>query len=103
VGSSPDALGTRPAAPDRPSFDHPWQRRAFGMAVTLSEFGYYDWPAFQQQLIDAIGRWEQGSDQTSWEYYEHWLAALEAIMVRQGLVTSAELAALELEPPTSTA
>lgn len=47
---------TDQAAP--PSFDHDWQRRAFGLALALSEFGHYPWSEFQQSLIDTIGGWE---------------------------------------------
>ena len=31
-----------------PQFDHEWQRRAFGLALALSEFGHYDWSEFQE-------------------------------------------------------
>ena len=41
-----------------PSFDHDWQRRAFGLALALSEFGHYPWSEFQQSLIETIGAWE---------------------------------------------
>jgi nitrile hydratase accessory protein len=76
-----------------PTFDADWQRRAFGVAVALSEFGHYPWGAFQQQLITAIGGWESTpeSDRGSWQYYEHWLTALERVLVEQGLVEPDEL------------
>ncbi|MFF9803458.1 nitrile hydratase accessory protein, partial [Streptomyces rochei] len=59
-----------------PTFDADWQRRAFGVAVALSEFGHYPWDAFQQRLIEAIGTWEAASatEQGGWQYYEHWLS-----------------------------
>ena len=41
-----------------PQFEHEWQRRAFGLALALSEFGHYQWSDFQQSLIETIGRWE---------------------------------------------
>jgi nitrile hydratase accessory protein len=79
---------------DAPTFDAPWQRRAFGLAVALSEFDHYPWEAFQQELIGSIGSWEAGSDaeRSSWEYYTHWLAALEKVVVAHGIVDEAELA-----------
>ncbi|MEV7389191.1 nitrile hydratase accessory protein [Streptomyces sp. NPDC091215] len=79
-----------------PTFDADWQRRAFGVAVALSEFGHYPWDAFQKELIAAIGTWEAtpSDEQDSWQYYEHWRAALERVLVEHGLVTEDEMRAL---------
>lgn len=79
-----------------PTFGADWQRRAFGVAVALSEFGHYPWNAFQQQLITAIGFWEAipPPEQGSWEYYDHWLTALERVLVDNELVTEKELSYL---------
>jgi nitrile hydratase accessory protein len=76
----------------RPTFEEEWQRRAFGVAVALSEFGHYAWEDFQQRLITAIGDWERAAlvSADSWDYYEHWLAALERVVVDAGLVTEQE-------------
>ena len=73
-----------------PQFEHDWQRRAFGLALALSEFGHYDWSEFQQSLIDVIGRWENTpeSERGSWEYYDHWVAALEKVIDHHHLLTS---------------
>jgi nitrile hydratase accessory protein len=70
-----------------PQFDADWQRRAFGVAVALSEFGHYSWDAFQQNLITAIGQWEAAPEPGSWEYYDHWLTALERVVVEHGLLS----------------
>jgi nitrile hydratase accessory protein len=77
-----------------PQFEHDWQRRAFVLALALSEFGHYDWSEFQQSLIDTIGRWENTpeSDRGSWEYYDHWVAALEKVINHHHLLTSPALA-----------
>jgi nitrile hydratase accessory protein len=65
-----------------PQFDHEWQRRAFGLALALSEFGHYDWSDFQQSLITTIGDWENTppSERDQWEYYDHWVSALEKVV-----------------------
>jgi nitrile hydratase accessory protein len=65
-----------------PQFDHEWQRRAFGLALALSEFGHYQWSDFQQNLIKTIGDWENSapSERTEWEYYDHWVAALQKVV-----------------------
>ena len=72
-----------------PSFDHDWQRRAFGLALALSEFGHYPWSEFQQSLIDTIGAWETSTDpgRGEWEYYDHWVAALEHVVQQRELLT----------------
>lgn len=72
-----------------PSFDHEWQRRAFGLALALSEFGHYPWSDFQQSLIDTIGEWEASPDELrgEWQYYDHWVAALESVVEQRELLT----------------
>jgi nitrile hydratase accessory protein len=81
---------------DAPTFDADWQRRAFGVAVALSEFGHYPWDAFQKELIAAIAEWEAKpeDEQDDWKYYDHWLAALERVLVEHDLVAENELRAL---------
>lgn len=73
-----------------PSFDHEWQRRAFGLAVALSEFGHYEWSQFQQNLIDTIAEWEGQPEQarSSWQYYDHWVIALERVVEQRRLLTA---------------
>lgn len=56
-------------------FDAPWQSRAFGIAVSLSQAGFFTWDAFRGELARAIA--EQGQNGTD-EYYHRWLDALEA-------------------------
>ncbi|HTK62122.1 MAG TPA: nitrile hydratase accessory protein [Pseudonocardia sp.] len=73
---------------DRPRFDAEWQRRAFGLAVALSEFRHYDWQDFQRELITAIGSWQDAPDEERgrWQYYEHWFTALTNVVARHGLL-----------------
>ena len=77
-------------------FDQDWERQAFGVALALSRSGYFDWEDFRQQLIAAIGEWENTHDlsDNSWDYYERWLTALERVLVEKHLVKADELAAL---------
>jgi nitrile hydratase accessory protein len=76
------------ADPHQPRFDAEWQRRAFGLAVALSEFGHYAWEDFQRELIAAIGSWQDapGDARGRWEYYEHWVTALTTVVERYGLL-----------------
>jgi nitrile hydratase accessory protein len=73
-----------------PQFDHEWQRRAFGLAVALSEFGHYRWEDFQHSLIQNIAQWEDTSESArgDWQYYDHWVAALEKVIADHRLITN---------------
>jgi len=73
-----------------PQFEHDWQRRAFGLALALSEFGHYEWADFQQSLIDTIGRWENTpeTERGEWEYYDHWVTALAKVVDDHELLTN---------------
>ena len=55
-----------------------------------SEFGHYKWDDFQQSLIQTISRWENtpGSQRGDWQYYDHWVAALEKVIADQRLLTA---------------
>jgi nitrile hydratase accessory protein len=77
-----------------PQFEHEWQRRAFGLALALSEFGHYEWSDFQQSLIETIGRWENTpeSERGAWEYYDHWVAALAKVVDDHHLLTDPTIA-----------
>jgi nitrile hydratase accessory protein len=74
-------------------FAEPWEARAFGIALALSNDGHYDWESFRQSLIASIGHWEadHGADDPSWRYYDRWLEALEHMLLARGLVAADEL------------
>ena len=65
-------------------FAAPWEGRAFGLAVLLSEKGTYQWEDFRARLVEAIGA---GHD----DYYESWLDALEALLKARGVMTADEI------------
>jgi cobaltochelatase CobN len=84
---------TGPAAVPRKNgelvFAEPWQGRAFGMAVALSEQGAFDWEEFRQELIAQVAAAEGRGG--SFEYYEIWLATFERLLAVKGLVSGAEV------------
>ena len=84
-----------PAAPPRANgelqFTAPWESRAFGMAVTLYEAGAFAWSDFQAALIARIGAWEADPGDRPWNYYQHWLGALEDLLARDATVLSHEV------------
>jgi nitrile hydratase accessory protein len=73
------------------SFDHPWELRAFAMAVAAYHEGQYEWSEFQLSLIEAIKRWEADDGAEPWSYYEHWLTALETVLAGNGALSEADL------------
>ena len=84
---------TGPAAMPRRNgelvFAEPWQGRAFGMAVALSERGAFAWEEFRQELIAQVAAAERRGG--PFEYYEVWLATFERLLAAKGLVTGAEV------------
>ncbi len=81
------------AAPPRSNgelvFAEPWESRAFGVAVALSDRETFEWERFRQELISEIGGWRGGE----WSYYERWLAALEHLLLADGLLEETEIEA----------
>ncbi|WP_052668590.1 nitrile hydratase accessory protein [Nitriliruptor alkaliphilus] len=73
------------------SFDKPWELRAFALAVAAHDNGQYDWSEFQRSLISSIKAWEQGGSPVPWQYYDHWLQALENVLAETGALTADEL------------
>ena len=83
-----------PGDPGQAGFGHPWEIRAFALAVTAHQELRFDWSEFQAALISSIQRWESGQldpEDATWSYYRHWVAALESVVIRHGLLASAEL------------
>ena len=76
-------------------FDAPWESRAFGLAVGLSQAGVFTWDEFRERLIAEIAEWEAaGHPAEEWSYYACWLHALEELLEERGIATDAELDAL---------
>lgn len=70
-------------------FAAPWEGRAFGMAVALSEARLLDWEQFRQGLIAEIAEDEAHGHDAA--YYEQWLASFEHLLVAKGIVTPEEI------------
>ena len=75
-----------PRDEEGPVFAEPWEAQAFAMAVKLSEEGHFTWMewtiALGEQLQAALRRGEP--DDRS-RYFEHWIAALEHLVVDKNL------------------
>lgn len=70
-------------------FESPWEARAFGIAVALSEAGQYPWRDFSAALASEVRRAEAAQEDSA--YYERWLRALHKVAVEKGLVREEEV------------
>jgi len=89
-----------PASPPRSNgelvFAVPWESRAFGVAIALSQGEHCDWEDFRGRLIAEIDAWQRdhvGDDGADWSYYERWLAALERLVLEAGMLSADEIGA----------
>jgi nitrile hydratase accessory protein len=81
-----DALPRLPREKDGPVFAEPWQAQAFALAVKLSEQGHFTWKEWAATLGEELKAAEyRGGPDDGTHYYEHWLAALERLVVDKGL------------------
>ncbi len=70
-------------------FYEPWEGRVFSMAVTLHGEGTYPWEEFQTRLIAEVNSTDCKSGRAP-DYYEHWLAAFEQLLLEKGIMTREE-------------
>jgi nitrile hydratase accessory protein len=77
---------------DEPVFAEAWQARAFALALKLSERGHFtqsEWTmALARQLREVA---ERGEADDGSHYYDHWLAALEALVIEKAMATRVSL------------
>jgi nitrile hydratase accessory protein len=72
-----------------PVFREPWHAEAFALVVALNEAGHLDWSDWAAALGRALEA-EPPADDAEDAYYAAWLAALEQILDRAGLVPASE-------------
>jgi nitrile hydratase accessory protein len=77
-------------------FTNRWERDVFGLALSLSKAGCFEWEDFRQNLIASIARWENAPadcvNQPRWDYYERFLEALLNVVEASGVLSRDELA-----------
>jgi len=77
---------------DEPPFQEPWEAHAFAMTVKLHEAGHFTWNEWAAALSDEIASAQHAGDpDLGTTYYQHWLRALERIVVAKGLVLPEEM------------
>ena len=73
-------------------FAEPWEGRAFGLTMALVHRGTLDYETFRTALVERIQAWEAAPPPgEQFRYYRCWLAALEQVVGRAGLVSGEEL------------
>ncbi len=82
------------------AFESPWQGRVFGIARGLAERGVFEWDAFRARLIEQIASFDlnqnepvsaSGLSTLQFHYYDHFLAALEMLLVDRSIIAPGEL------------
>jgi nitrile hydratase accessory protein len=89
--SGPAAI---PRRNGEPVFNEPWESRIFGAAVALCERGLFEWDEFRERLISEIASADaQAADaeHPPATYYEHFLSALERLLLDKGICASTEI------------
>lgn len=89
-------MAAMPAIPrdaEGPVFCEPWQAQIFALTLALHERGVFTWVEWTACLGRAIKRAQAAGDPDLGDtYYQHWLAALEALLAEKGVADAALLA-----------
>ena len=69
------------------TFAEPWQAQAFALVLKLYEEGVFDWSEWSGALSEEIrSAGTRGEADRGDTYYQHWLAALEALLLRKAIL-----------------
>lgn len=79
-----------PPGGHEPVFAEPWQAQAFAMTVSLHATGLFTWSEWAQ----ALGTQLKGAAPDGHDYYAHWLAALEVLILDRDIADVATIEAL---------
>ncbi len=72
--------------PQEPVFHEPWERTVFGLFMAIFAGGHFNVDEFRH----AIERMDPAHYLQS-PYYEHWMHAIEDLLVQRGALTRAEI------------
>ncbi len=91
----PGPLPDLPCDAEGPVFAQPWQAQAFALTVALHQRGLFAWSEWAQYLSSQIRQAQADGDPDLGDtYYEHWLGALERLLVDKGVVMPLKLTSL---------
>ena len=85
-----------PTSHDGLVFAEPWQAHAFAMTLQLHEKGVFTWPEWAAALTHEIRQAQAlGDPDDGHHYYQHWLNALERMVIDRQLGTPDQIHELE--------
>ena len=80
------ALTSIPGGQEGQVFTAPWQAEIFAITLSLHEQGVFKWGEWAEILGTKIREAQnQGDPDIGDTYYNHWLAALEQMIVNKGI------------------
>lgn len=83
----------QPRDAEGPVFKEAWEAQAFAMTLLLHQRGVFTWGEWAATLADEIKRAQAGGDPDLGDtYYQHWLKALERLVVVKGVAAADVLA-----------
>ena len=88
-----EVLPDLPRDADGPIFAEPWQAQTFAMTVSLHARGIFTWTEWAQRLgAQIIIAHANGDADLGDTCYDHWMRALELVVVEKDVIGTAELA-----------
>jgi nitrile hydratase accessory protein len=76
-----------------PIFREPWEAQAFALTLALYERGLFTWTEWAAALSAAIKRAQAAGDRDDGSaYYQHWLTAIEQLVIDKDIATEQALA-----------
>jgi nitrile hydratase accessory protein len=77
---------------DEPVFAEPWQAEAFALTVRLHAAGCFTWTEWATTLAAVLLEVREGGEPDDGShYYDHWLVALERLVIAKRLLDAAAL------------
>ena len=82
-----------PRKSGEPIFHSAWEKRAFGMAVSLCNKGLVPFDDLRWRVAAAISTWERANEgrELKFSFFERWLLALERLVIDQGIISREDL------------
>jgi nitrile hydratase accessory protein len=75
-----------------PVFREPWEAQAFAMTLCLYERAVFTWQEWASELAEAIRAAQAAGDEDLGDtYYQHWLRALERLIERKSVASTADI------------